>query len=137
MAERSPKPYDAQLADALARGRTLAEAAEAAGVSETTARRAWADLTFRRGVRETRADMLAAAYGLGVDAMPDAVAYLATVIRDEHLPDARRMRAVELLRTFVSGMADAIDNAARLADIEAAITTLQAAQAVADASRAG
>jgi hypothetical protein len=55
--------YDEQLLAELAAGKSLCDAAAAAGVSERTARRRWADDAFRAQVLQVRADVLARASG--------------------------------------------------------------------------
>jgi hypothetical protein len=119
MAGRGRSDADAALAAALASGRTVVDAALAAGVSERTARRRVGDPAFGALVGRLRAEMLQRATGLLLDAAAEATAALrrnltcgqpagevraAPVILDhllrlrEHQEFEERLRALEARR---------------------------------------
>ncbi len=72
MAHRGRRNADEALALAIAGGRTLRDAARAAGVSERTAARRWADKDFRLRVSELREEMTRCALGRLADGMGEA-----------------------------------------------------------------
>ena len=72
MAGNGRRKADEALALALAAGQTLRAAAPAAGVSERTAARRWADPAFRRRVAELRGEMVHRALGRMADGMAEA-----------------------------------------------------------------
>jgi len=74
---------DSALLLALAAGKTIAEAALAAGVSERTVARRLADPDFRRRVGELRADMVGRALGRMSDSMVDAADTLRALLLAE------------------------------------------------------
>jgi hypothetical protein len=76
VAHRGRRNADDALAVALAAGKTLRDAAVAAGIGERTATRRWADLAFRRRVGELRADMVQRSLGRLADSMSEAAAVL-------------------------------------------------------------
>jgi hypothetical protein len=71
---------DESLALALARGQTLTEAACAAGVSERTAHRRWAEPAFRRRVSDLRGEVVALAASRLATAMARAADRLAELV---------------------------------------------------------
>jgi hypothetical protein len=72
MARNGRRKGDAALLLALAAGRTVRDAALAAGVGERTATRRVADPAFRRRVAELRAEMVGRALGRMADGMTEA-----------------------------------------------------------------
>jgi hypothetical protein len=71
---------DESLALALSTGQTIADAARAAGVSERTARRRWADPDFRRRVADLRGEVIAQAASRLAAAMTRAADRLALLV---------------------------------------------------------
>ena len=72
MAHRGRRNADDVLALELAAGKTLRDAALAAGIAERTATRRWADPEFRRLVSRHRGEMVGRAVGELADGVTDA-----------------------------------------------------------------
>jgi hypothetical protein len=83
VAHRGRRNADECLAFAVASGQTLRDAAWAAGVSEPTAARRWADPAFRSRVTQVRGETFARASGQLADAMTPAVAALSSLLTAE------------------------------------------------------
>ena len=81
MAEIGRRKGDDALLLALAAGKTVREAARAAGISERTATRRVADPAFRRRVAELRAEMVSLALGKLADGMSDAAGTLRKLLK--------------------------------------------------------
>lgn len=84
---------DAALIAALAAGRTQAEAAELAGVSERTVRRRLEGAPFRRAVARQRAASLERAAGVLAAMIDEAAATLRAVMADPDAPASSRVAA--------------------------------------------
>ena len=85
MAHRGRRNADALLALELAAGKTLRDAALAAGIAERTATRRWADPAFRRLVSRHRGEMVGRAVGELADGMTDAAKTLRELLDCESL----------------------------------------------------
>jgi hypothetical protein len=83
MAENGRRKGDEALLLALAAGRTVRDAAAAAGIGERTATRRMANPEFRRQVTELRADMVQRALGKLADAATEAVNTLRGLLAGE------------------------------------------------------
>jgi hypothetical protein len=95
---------DQPLAEALARGETLAKAAEVAGCSLATAKRRWAEPEFRRRViavqedgRRERQAIMHASWYLGVQLVPTALRVLQATLVDTQASHLDKSRAARLL----------------------------------------
>jgi hypothetical protein len=96
VAHRGRASADERLAAELAAGKTVREAAPAAGVSERTAFRRLADTAFKARVDELRAEMVSRAAGRLADGMVEAADVLrAFLVCSE--PHLRQKAAVKLL----------------------------------------
>ncbi len=107
---------DTALVAGLARGLTLRDAAQAAGVSERTAYRRAADAGFRQQVGRMRADLLAQAVGCLADAATAAVATL-RALREAEADSVRLGAARAILDAGMKG-AELVDLAERVATLE-------------------
>lgn len=118
-ATAEPMTGDAALLATLAQGETLAAAAEAAGVSERTARRRMASPEFKAELREARAAAvavaLARAEGLTVKALDVLDGLLGAKA------DAVRLAAARTVLTILPDFGERQDLAERLAAVEAAL----------------
>ena len=85
MAHRGRRNADDLLALELAAGKTLRDAALAAGIAERTATRRWADPEFRRLVSRHRGEMVGRAVGELADGMTDAAKTLRELLACESL----------------------------------------------------
>jgi hypothetical protein len=83
MAENGRRKGDAALALALASGRTVRDAAEAAGIGERTATRRVADADFRRRIAELRGQMVSRALGKIAEGMTEAADTLRALLTAE------------------------------------------------------
>lgn len=86
MAHRGRRNADDLLALELAAGKTLRDAALAAGIAERTATRRWADPEFRRVVSRHRGEMVGRAVGELADGMTHAAKTLRELLACESLP---------------------------------------------------
>jgi hypothetical protein len=106
MARRSQ--IDRLLAEQLSRGLTLKAAAEAAGCSEKTAKRRWAEPGFRKLVialqddaRRQREGIVYASWHLGIQLLPTALHALQDTLQDPNASHLDKSRAARLLiRTY-------------------------------------
>jgi hypothetical protein len=113
------KNADEALALALAAGQTLRVAAEAAGVSERTATRRWADLGFRRRVAELRGDMVARSLGRMADGMAEAADVLRALLA-AGTPPAVRLGAARALLELGTKLRESVELEERLQALERA-----------------
>jgi len=118
MAGRGRTGTDELLAAELAAGKTVAEAATAAGIGERTAFRRLTDQTFKARVTELRAQMVAEAAGRLSKSMAKASDVLAKLLdsTDENVQHKAAVKIVELGLKLVE-----------LAELEQRITELEQA----------
>jgi hypothetical protein len=109
---------DVALAAALAAGKTVADAAAAAHVSERTAYRRLADPGFRCRVTELRAGMVERALGRTADGMASAARTLRRLLRSDS--DSVRLGAARALLELGVKLRETVDLEQRLAALEAA-----------------
>ena len=111
---------DAVLAQQMAAGRTLKDAAKAAGVSVRTARRRASDKRFMRRVRRARAELLEEAGGRLVASLNAAVLTLSQLLisDDENV----RLRAADKMIAHATRVAELVDLENRVAELENADT---------------
>jgi hypothetical protein len=81
MAGNGRQNADDAFALELAAGKTLRDAATAAGIGERTATRRWADPEFRLKVSRLRGEMIGRAVGVMADGMTDAAETLRALLR--------------------------------------------------------
>lgn len=126
MAHRGRNSADERLAAELAAGRSVKDAAAAAGVSERTAFRRLADPVFKTRVTDLRGEMVATAAGRLADGMTGAADVLRALLgsADEHV---RHKAAVKLLE-LGSKVVDLAELADRLAELEAQIEAFRGNQ---------
>jgi AcrR family transcriptional regulator len=110
------EPADEALAVALAAGRTVADAATAAGVSESTAYRRLRDPEFRARVTELRDEMVSRAAGRLADSMTEAADVLRALLADAD-PHLRHKAAVKLIELGVK-VTELADLERRVEDLE-------------------
>ena len=110
------KRAEAPLILAVASGRTLRDAARAAGVAERTAYRRAAEPGFKRAVQQARADLLARAVGQLADATTAAVATLVALLDAE--ADTVRLSAARAILDSAMRGAELVDLAARVESVE-------------------
>lgn len=113
---------DSALIAALASGMTYGDAAQAAGVSERTARRRMEDESFRSQVTAARADLVQRAVGRASDSLVEAVETLEDLMRSASSESAR-LGAARALLDFVGRrrgdpIADAIHGATTISERE-------------------
>jgi HEAT repeat protein len=116
VAHRGRRNADEVLALAVASGRTLREAADAAGVGERTATRRWADSTFRRRVGELRGDMVSTALGRMADGMAEAADVLRRLLVAES--ESVRLGAARSLLELGVKLRESTELEARLVELE-------------------
>ena len=109
---------DAVLRMSLVEGRSLVEAARAAGMSERTARRRWADLRFRASVEAMRSEVAAQAVGRLVTLYDRAIDTLCELL-NEGSQSTRHRAAVSILTIGAQLQADS-EFHARIAVLEMA-----------------
>jgi hypothetical protein len=97
MSVNGRKSSDGVLAAALAAGRTVQRAAEAAGVSERTAHRRLKDPSFKRQVAECRARVLDETLGALTEATTSAVAVMAELLAEGNAPKVRLAAAKAII----------------------------------------
>lgn len=117
MAHRGRQNADDALALALASGRTLRDAAAAAGVAERTATRRWADPAFRRRVAGLRADMVGRALGHLADGMSEAADVLRQLLA-AGTPPAVRLGACRALLELGVRLRESVELEERLRALE-------------------
>jgi hypothetical protein len=108
--------YEALLALALARGRSVREAAREAGISERTAHRRLGSADFRRQIYEARSALLDATAGALADAAGRAAATLIKLLAAEH--ETVRLAAAKSILEHALNMRSAIELADRLTALE-------------------
>jgi hypothetical protein len=98
VAHRGRRNADDRLAAELAAGKTVRDAAGAAGVGERTAHRRLAEPVFKMRVAELRGEMVAAAAGRLADGMGEAAAVLRGLLgsADEHVRHKAAAKLIEL-----------------------------------------
>lgn len=110
------KQGDDALAVALAAGKSLRDAAAAAGMAERTATRRWADTAFRRRVAALRADMMALALGQVSDGMVDAAATLRKLLKAKN--ESVRLGACRTLLDLGVKLRDSVELEERFTELE-------------------
>jgi len=108
---------DRALALALAAGRTVADAAEHAGLSPRTVHRRLANVEFCRLVTATRAEMLAAAMGKLAAAAGNAAGTLAELATDA-AADSVRLNAAKTVLEMANRWAESAEFEQRLTQVE-------------------
>src|SRR5262249_16669357 len=108
---------DEALAVALARGLTIAAAAEAAGISERTARRRLKDAAFRARVKQLRGEMVERTVGALSDASGKAVRTLSRLLGPSTRAGVRRSAAATILGELVK-LKGVLDLEERVAELE-------------------
>lgn len=116
MADGGRRNADELLAAALAAGRTVRDAAGAAGVSERTAYRRLSDPVFTQHVAALRDEMVRAAAGRLADGMAAAADILRALLADAD-PHIRHKAAVKLIELGVK-VAELADIQRRVEDLE-------------------
>ncbi|CEF49318.1 unnamed protein product [uncultured bacterium] len=116
MAEIGRKKGVSALLMALAAGKSVREAARAAGVSERTATRRLADPAFHRRVAELRAEMMGRAVGTMADGAADAAATLRKLLKAKG--ESVRLGACRALLELGVKLRESVDFEARLAALE-------------------
>jgi hypothetical protein len=116
VAHRGRQSADEKLAAELAAGKTILEAATAAGVSARTAHRRLEDPKFKAHVAELRADIVRAAAGRLVDGMTEAAGVLRAGLTDADV-HVRHKSAVKLIELAVK--------VAELAELERRVEELE------------
>ena len=116
MAENGRLKGDDNLLLAMAEGRTVREAAIAAGLGERTATRRLADPNFRRRVVEARAEMVARALGKMADGMAEAADTLRQLLRAEG--ESVRLGAARSILELGNKLRESVEVEARLQAIE-------------------
>ena len=118
MAHRGRQNADDLLAAELAAGKTVRDAATAAGVAERTAHRRLTDAEFKARVTGLRASMVSAAAGRLADGMGEAATVLRALLTDAG-PDVRHRAAVKVIELGVK-LGELTDLERRVAELEAA-----------------
>jgi hypothetical protein len=116
VAHRGRRNGDEALALALASGRTLRDAAAAAGIGERTATRRWADPAFRRRVSDLRGELVGLALGKLADGMADAAVTLRKLLNADS--EAVRLGACRAMLELTVKLRDAEEVARRLEELE-------------------
>ena len=115
---------DDSLALALSTGQTIIEAARAAGVSERTARRRWAEPDFRRLVAEFRGEVIAQAASRLAASMTHAADRLVQLVDS---PDPRTALAAAKAVVSLGLLArEKIDNETLVRELEAKLEQIEA-----------
>lgn len=116
MAAKGSDPADDILAGHLAAGRSVVEAASAAGVSERTAHRRLKLPAFTARVAELRGQMVSAAAGKLADGMTRAADVLSRLLGSED--ENVRARAAALILTHGIKVAELVEIEKRVAALE-------------------
>jgi hypothetical protein len=119
VAHRGRRNADEALATLLAAGRTLRDAAAAAGIAERTAARRWADPEFRTRVGQLRSDMVAAAAGTMADGMSSAAGTLKSLL--ESPSDTVRLGASRAMIELGVKLRESDELERRVAALEASL----------------
>lgn len=101
---------------ALAAGKTVADAAQAAGVCPRTVRRRRSDPAFAARVRRARGELLGEATGKLVGGLAAAVLVLQQLLVDDD--PAIRLKAADKLLTHAMRASELVDLEARVAELE-------------------
>ncbi len=117
MAARGRHSADDALAAELAAGKTVRDAATAAGVAERTAHRRLTDPAFKARVSEVRGGMVTTAAGRLADGMAAAADVLRALLTDAD-PHVRHKASVKLIELSVR-VRDQVEIEDRLARLEA------------------
>lgn len=118
MTERSRKPHDSVLIPSLARGVSVAEAAELAGLSERTVYRRLEEDGFRREVANHRRALIDAGVGALAEAVREAVETLQELQRDAE-SETVRARAATAILAHLPALREHGELADRLDELEA------------------
>ncbi|HEY1378985.1 MAG TPA: hypothetical protein VGF55_19445 [Gemmataceae bacterium] len=116
MAHRGRRTADDALAVALAAGRTVRDAATAAGVGERTATRRTADPAFQRRVVALRGEMVKAALGRMTDGMTEAADTLRALLHATS--ESVRLGAARALVELACKLRESADLAERVEVLE-------------------
>src|SRR5262249_15556270 len=119
MAHGGRRNADGNLALAVATGQTLRDAARAAGVSERTAARRWADPAFRGRVTRLRGDMVQRSLGRMADGMAEAADVLRQLLGAES--ESVRLGAARSLLELAVKLRDSVELEGRLQALEEAL----------------
>lgn len=120
-AEKKWLPHDAELASALASGKSNREAAEACGLTLRTVNRRMARPWFRAAVNDARASYFERALSALMAAAPSMVAILVGVARDMRAPATVRVRAASAVLTHAQRLRETLELDERLTALEAAM----------------
>jgi HEAT repeat protein len=126
VAHRGRRNADEALALAVASGQSLRDAAGAAGVSERTAARRWADAAFRRRVSALRGDMVQRCVGRMADGMAEAADVLRQLLKADS--ESVRLGAARSLLELGVKLREAAELAERIGELEAIIEGIQGDQ---------
>ena len=116
MAEIGRRKGDDALLLALAAGKTVRDAAVAAGVGERTATRRWSDPTFRRRVAELRGEMVGRALGRMADGMAEAADVLRKLLAAES--ESVRLGACRTMLELGVKLRDSVELEERFTELE-------------------
>ncbi len=116
MAEIGKRKGDSDLILSLARGKTVREAAESAGIGERTAHRRLSEPVFLQLVQETRAEMMTRAMGKLADASIDPVETLVTLLKAES--ENVRLGAARTILEAGPRLRELVESETRLAALE-------------------
>ena len=111
-------PQQQQAIQALLTTPSLAEIAQAVGVTETTLRAWLRDPVFDDAYRRARRELLARLSGLLAQAALEAVAVLQAIAQDETAPPTVRVMAVRVTLDYTLKLAEYADVAVRLTEME-------------------
>lgn len=117
MQEKARRKGDPALIAALAGGRTVRDAARAAGVNEATVHRRMKDAAFRQTVAEARSRLIEGAVGQLADASTAAVATLRALLDAES--ETARLGAARSILELGSKLRESIEMEQRIAALEA------------------
>lgn len=115
--DRKIRPGEDQLVTALAAGKSIAEAAKAAGVSERTARRWLDEETIRQRVEAARAEFVRQALAQLSSAASDAVKALRALLKSEN--DNAKLGAARAILTTLIPLKEHFELEARISQLEA------------------
>jgi hypothetical protein len=124
LAENGRRRGDDALALALASGKSVRDAAEAAGIGERTATRRVADPGFRRRVAELRSEMVDRALGRMADGMTEAAETLRALLKAEG--ESVRLGAARSVLELGSRLRESVEFEDRFAALEERISWIRA-----------
>jgi hypothetical protein len=116
MADNGRRKGDDALLLALASGKTLREAARAAGIGERTATRRLADPEFRRRITELRTEMVSRALGTMADGMSEAAQTLRSLLKAQS--ESVRLGACRALLELGVNLREVVELEERFAALE-------------------